>query len=87
MGADYVLENDFTRAFKLAKNVVPDKHKNSDYCSGFDAPLGFVASFCVIIISYWYEFIVTYWYKRKYILILGKGPTESLHGTTLSADK
>ena len=85
------LENCLFGAVSLTKNADIDQCKYSGYGIGFDRKGGF--SFCngygknVIIFGANMNSSVHVDNKKKDILILGKGPTQGLDGTTLTAEK
>ena len=75
----------------LTKHVDIDQYKYSGYCIGFDRKVEF--SFgngfgrnCIIF-GVDMSSSVHVDHKKKDILILGKGPTQGLDGTTLTAGK
>ena len=80
-------------AVKLTKNADFDKYKYSGYGTGFDARGNFSSS-CgsgfdknVIIFGPDISSFVHVDSRRSYISILGKGPTQGLDDTTLTAEK
>ena len=78
-------------AVKLTKNADPDKYKYSGYSIGFDShsefslPDGSMGK-NVIIFEVDMSSSVHIDNKNKDILILGKGPTQGLDDTTLTAE-
>ena len=87
------LGNSLFGAVKLIKNVDFDKYKYSAYSIGFDVNGTF--SLCndsgfgknVIIFGVDMSSFVHIDNKKKYILILGKGPTQELDDIRLTAEK
>ena len=79
-------------AVKLIKNANGDKYKHSGYGIKFDRrgtfsfPIG-VCGCNVIIFGVDMSSSVHIDSKKKYILILGEGPTQGLDGTTLITEK
>ena len=76
---------------KLAKNADPDKYVYSRYGIEFDSSLEFLlsdgsAGKNVIIFRVDFSSFVHADNKGKDILILGKGPTQELDDTTLTAE-
>ena len=90
---DYpMLENSLFGAAKLTKNADIDKYKYSGYDIGFDghgifSVLGGGIGKNVTIFGADMSFSVHVDNKKKNILILGKGPTQGLDDTNLTAEK
>ena len=91
--ANFTLRNYLFGAVRLTKNADFDKYSHSGYGIGFDVHESFSLSdgggfgknviiFCADMSSY-----VHIHNKKKDILTLGKGPTDSLDDTTLTAKK
>ena len=86
IGSDSALENRLFGAVTLAKNTDIDKHKYSNYGIGFDRKSSF-AFLCtgwgrnVIIFGVDMSSSTKIDNKKKYILILDKGPTQGLEHT------
>ena len=78
-------------AVKLTKNDDIDKYKYSGYGTGFDIQeifsIGNGFGCNVIIFGVDMSSSVYIYNKKKYILILGEGPTQGLDGTTMTAEK
>ena len=78
-------------AVKLTKNIGIDEYKYSGYRTGFDrkGTFSFGNGFgrnCIIFgVDMSSSVLVDN--KKKYILILGEGPTQGLDGTTLIPEK
>ena len=86
------LENYLFGAVKLTKNADIDKYKYSGYGIGFDSRGNFTHPSGgygknVIIFGADMSSSVHFDNKKKYILILGKGLTQVLGGTTLTPEK
>ena len=86
------MENCLFGAVKLTKNADIDKYKYSGYGIGFDRRGAFsfpTGGFgCnVIIFGIDISSSVNVDNKKKYILILGEGPTQGLNDTTLTTEK
>ena len=64
---------------KLAKNTDPDKYVYTGYCVGFDSWSEFSLPEVNMSSSVHID------NKKKHILILGKGPTQGLDDTALTA--
>ena len=89
--SDPTLGNSLFGAVKLVKNADIDKYKYSGYGIGLDMKGTFSVSNGfggnVIIFGDNISSSVHIDSKKKYILILGEGPTQGLNGTTLTAEK
>ena len=90
-GADLALGNSLFGAFRLIDNADPDKYKYSGYGIGFDARRSFSLSdgsrFGKYVTIFDMSLSVHIDTKKKDILILGKGATDGLDDTTLTAEK
>ena len=88
---DFTLSNCLFGSVKLTRNADLDKHKYTDYGIGFDShgeyslPDGSVDK-NAIIFKVDMSSSMHIDNKRKYILILGKGPQQGLNGTTFTAE-
>ena len=75
---------------KITKNADPDKYSYSGYGIGFDSRLLSIPNFDwgenVVIFGLDMSSSVHIDYKNKDILFLGKGPTQGLDDTTLTAE-
>ena len=89
--SDPTLVNSLFGAVKLVKNADIDKYKYSGYGIGLDMKGTFSVSNGfgrnIIIFGDNISSSVHIDSKKKYILILGEGPTQGLNGTTLTAEK
>ena len=85
------LENCLFRAVSMTKNADIDEKKYSGYGVGFDrkGTFSFGNGFGRNCITFGVDMRSSAHVdnKKKYILILGKGPTQGLDGTTLAAEK
>ena len=85
------LENCLFGAVSLTKNVDIDEYKYSGYGIGFDRKgtfsfgNGLGKNFIIFGVDMSSSVHVDN--KKKYILVLGEGPTQGLDGTTLTAEK
>ena len=90
---DFTLGNSLFRAVKLTANADPDKYKYSSHGIGFDAGgsslLSDGSGFGKNLIMFGADMSSSVHIdnKKKYILILGKGQTQGLDDTTLTAEK
>ena len=91
LDTDFTLANWLFGSVKLTKNADPDKYKYSGYGMGFDSrsefllPDGNYGKY-VVIFGADMSSSVHVDNKEKDILVLGKGPTQGLDGTTLTAE-
>ena len=91
LNTDFTLGNGLFGSVKLTKNADLDKYKNSGYGIGFDSRLEFSiqnGSFGknVIIFGANVSPAMSIDNKEKYVLIIGKGSTQVLDDTTLTAE-
>ena len=92
-GNDFSLRNYLFDAVQLTKNADPDKYSCSRYYTGFDINgrfslldgKGFGKN--VILFDADTSSSVHIDNRRKYILTLGKGTTDGLYDTTMTAEK
>ena len=89
--ADLTLKNSLFRAVSLTKNADIDKYRYSGYGTGFDRKSTFSfpnGRFGQDVINFGLDMTSSAHVdnKKKYILILGKGPTQGLEHT-LTAEK
>ena len=89
---DFTLENCLFCAVRLTENADINKYKYFGYGTGFDLRGAFLfpdSSFAqnVMIFGVDMSSSVHIDNKKKYILILGEGPTQGLDGTALTAEK
>ena len=89
---DPTLENYLFGAVKLTKNNDIEKYRYSGYGIGFDSEEPFMfpnGEFACNVIIFGTDMSspVHTDNNKKDILILGEGPTQGLHGTTLTAEK
>ena len=92
VGKDFLLANSLFGAVNLTTNPDPDKYKHSGYGTGFDArgsfslnSGGFGKSLVIFGADMGSSAHIDN--KKKDILILGKGPTDGLDNTALTAEK
>ena len=91
LNSDFNLKDCLYGSVKLAKNTDPDKFVYSGYDTGFDSrsefslPDGSMGK-TVIIFRVNKRSSVHIGNKKKYILIIGFGPTQGLYDTTLTAE-
>ena len=91
LDTDFTLANWLFGSVKLTKNADPDKYKYSGYGIGFDSrsefslPDGNYGKY-VVIFGADMSSSVHVDNKETDILVLGKGPTQGLDGTTLTAE-
>ena len=91
LDTDFALGNCLFESLKLTKNADPDEHKYSGYGIGFDSRSEFSLpdesyGKNVIIFGVYMSSTVHVDNKRKVILILGKGSTQGLDNTKLTAE-
>ena len=90
---DFTIGNSLFGAFKLTKTTNLDKYKHSGCDIGFDAHGSFLLSDDsgfyknMIICGVEMSSLVHSDNKKKDILNIGKGPTDGLDDTTLTAEK
>ena len=90
--SDYpTLENSLFSRVKFVKNTDFDKYKYSGYVIGFDRRGTFSPANGSgrNVIIFWVDMSLSVHVdnEKKYILILGEGPTQGLDDTTLTAAK
>ena len=91
LNTDFSLKDCLFGSVKVTKNDDPDKYKYSGYGIGFDSRSKFSSTDVsvgknVIIFGVDMSSPVHIDNESKYILVLGKGPTQGLDNTTLTAE-
>ena len=86
LNSDFTLKDCLFGSVKLAKNADLDKYVYTSYDIGFHSHLEFSLPENVIIFGVDLSSPVHIDNKGKDILLLGKGPTQGVHDTTLTAE-